>query len=313
TPDVIARRIRNVDFASRIGRFLVAGLEGPRRTRVGAMTLLIDLIDSLDHTRLGTLVKDGIDVRMRRIDFAPMLGQTLAAAIAEDRHIPLMNGFINWAAKTLDANEDLVRAMVHERAGTVLRWTGLDENLATAILEGLRKLLDEMATDPQHPMFRKAEEGLARLANDLRTDERLAVRVTHYRDILIDNPAMRFWLEGLWSQARQNLVAILASPDRISSGAIGAAARALGSAMQDNARVRLIMNRFARRTLIGLGVRYGEDVMTLVSETVRGWDAGTVTRRLEGVVGRDLQYIRLNGTLVGGLVGVLIHAIDAAL
>lgn len=73
------------------------------------------------------------------------------------------------------------------------------------------------------------------------------------------------------------------------------------------------MNRFSRRTLVGIASRYGGQIVRLVSETIRRWDARTVTARIEGAVGRDLQFIRINGTLVGGLVGLGLHALDMAL
>ena len=86
--------------------------------------------------------------------------------------------------------------------------------------------------------------------------------------------------------------------------------RQMGTRLQEDDRVRFAVNRFARRATAGLVASYGDGIVTLVSETVRGWDAGTVTARLESAVGRDLQYIRINGTLVGGLVGVAIHVLD---
>jgi len=82
--------------------------------------------------------------------------------------------------------------------------------------------------------------------------------------------------------------------------------------MEDEALKRAI-NRLARRTAVGAVDSYGDVAVRLVSDTVRGWDVATVTDRLESAVGRDLQYIRINGTLVGGLVGLLIYAIDSAL
>ena len=87
----------------------------------------------------------------------------------------------------------------------------------------------------------------------------------------------------------------------------------LGQALQDDPRLQLQINRFARRTAVGVAQRYGGQIVQLVSETVRRWDATTLTDRIEGAVGRDLQFIRLNGTLVGGLVGVTIHAVDTLL
>jgi uncharacterized membrane-anchored protein YjiN (DUF445 family) len=87
----------------------------------------------------------------------------------------------------------------------------------------------------------------------------------------------------------------------------------LGATLQDDARLGRTINRFVRRATVGAAADYGDSIVRLVSETVRGWDAGTITMRLEHAVGKDLQFIRINGTLVGGLVGVLIHTVDVAL
>ena len=84
----------------------------------------------------------------------------------------------------------------------------------------------------------------------------------------------------------------------------------MGETLQQDERLRVTINRFARRTAVGFSANYGASVVRLVSDTVRSWDTRTVTQRLEDAVGRDLQYIRVNGTLVGGLVGLTIHAID---
>ena len=86
-----------------------------------------------------------------------------------------------------------------------------------------------------------------------------------------------------------------------------------GTALATDLRLQQLVNRFARRTLVGMVSRYGDEIVRLVSETVKRWDADTVTDRIEGAVGRDLQFIRINGTLVGGLMGVCIHAVDVLL
>jgi len=83
--------------------------------------------------------------------------------------------------------------------------------------------------------------------------------------------------------------------------------------LQEYARLRATINRFARRAAVGTAADYGDSIVRLVSETIRGWDANTITRRIENAVGRDLQFIRINGTIVGGLVGLVIHSIDLVL
>ena len=80
--------------------------------------------------------------------------------------------------------------------------------------------------------------------------------------------------------------------------------------LKNDLALQIVVNRFVRRMLVGVASRYGGSIVTLVSETVKRWDARTVTDRIEGAVGRDLQFIRINGTVVGGLVGLALHAID---
>ena len=85
----------------------------------------------------------------------------------------------------------------------------------------------------------------------------------------------------------------------------------MGGTLEKDARIRGAINQFARRAVVGMAASYGGSIVSLVSDTIRSWDAQTVTDRLEAAVGRDLQYIRINGTLVGGLVGLALHLIDS--
>jgi uncharacterized membrane-anchored protein YjiN (DUF445 family) len=309
-PGVVARRMRRVDVAGAVGRFLAAPPAQEGRIRDTGTRLVADVMEALDPERLGGMVKEAIDRRMRAVDLAPMLGQALQAAIAKDRHIPVLEGLIRWAAKTLDANDHLIRQMIHDRAGSILRWTGLDETLADKIIDGLMRLLDDMAADAGHPVRMRAEDGLARLAEDLQFDPVMQRRVAEIRDELLDNEAMRRWLDGLWEQGRAALLRAARDPRSAMGGKFGDALRQLGETLQQDERLRVTINRFARRTAVGFSANYGASVVRLVSDTVRSWDTRTVTQRLEDAVGRDLQYIRVNGTLVGGLVGLTIHAID---
>ena len=79
--------------------------------------------------------------------------------------------------------------------------------------------------------------------------------------------------------------------------------------LQEDARLKHQINRFARRAIVGATENYGDNIVALVSDTIKGWDASTITDRVENAVGSDLQFIRINGTLVGGLAGIVIHAV----
>lgn len=313
TAHVVARRMRRLDVAAVVGRWLANPVGGQGRLRHGASRLAASLIQSFDQQRLGGMVKGAIANRLRSTEVAPLLGQAIHAAIAEDRHVPLIDGMIRFVARAVDANEQVIRAMVHDRAGSILRWTGLDETLANKILDGLRKLADDIAADPQHPLRAKAEEGLAKLAADLQSDPALQARVEQFKEDMIGNPALQRWLDGMWERSRAALLRLVRDPDRAMAGGMGDALRQLGETLQRDPRLARTINRFVRRAAVGMVADYGDAIVRLVSDTVRGWDARTITGRLENAVGRDLQYIRINGTLVGGLVGLCIHSIDVLL
>lgn len=311
TPAVVARRMRGLDVAGAAGRFLASeDRGGSGRLRDGASRLLADILESLDDDRLGGMAKTAVAERLRRMDVSPLLGQTLTAAIREGRHIPLLDGIINRASLIIASNEEIIREMVHERAGRILRWTGLDENVSNAVITGLNKLVFDMADNPDHPLRLKINEMLEDLASDLQHDEAMQARVQGLKDELVDNPAMQAWIDGLWQQGRAALLRAARDPDRAMAGKLGDTLRQLGQTLQTDDRIRTTINRFARRAAVGATASYGDGIVKLVSDTIRSWDVGKVTERVETAVGRDLQYIRINGTLVGGLVGLTIHAVD---
>ena len=312
-PSVVARRMQRVDIARAAGRWLADPGTGRGRLRAGIGRLAADILEALDQERLGGVAKRALAERLRGLEIAPLLGRALETAMKEDRHRPLLDGMVNWAAKILDANEHLIRQMVHERSGSVMRWTGLDETLANKIIEGLAKLIGDMAEDPGHPLRAKAEEGLAQLADDLQHDPEKRARVEAFKNQLLDNPALGDWWLGVWESGRAALLRLARDPDRVLSGEFGDALRQLGATLQGDARLAETINRFVRRAAVGAAADYGDGIVRLVSDTIRGWDANTITGRLENAVGRDLQYIRINGTLVGGLVGATIHAVDVLL
>lgn len=313
-PPVVARRLRHTNMAGAAGDWLADPAKGgSTRLRDGAAELLAQVLESLDPDRLGTQVRSGLFRQAEKLEVSPLIGQMLTTAIADNRHMGVIDSLVRWAGLTLEDNEELIRELIHRRANAVLRWTGLDETLANSVLDGLYKLLAEVIVDPTHPLRGKIEEGLAKLAGDLQQDAELRARVERMKGELLANPAVAAWWKGVWERLRRGMLERLRRPAGEASGQLAEALTELGRHLRDDAALQVQINRFARRTLVGIASRYGDQIVRLVSETVKRWDAQTVTDRIEGAVGRDLQFIRINGTLVGGLVGVVIHLIDSLL
>ncbi len=317
TPAVVARRMAGMNLASAIGTFLAEpAKESGSRIGAGAGEMFAEILESLDQERLGAQVRTGLKTQLGKLEVSPMLGRMLSAAIADKRHLPLIDSIVRWTGLTLEDNEAMVRQMIHERANALLRWTGLDERLANSVLDGLYRLLAEVLVDPDHPLRRKVEEGLEKLAHDLQHDPEMRAKVERMKHELLANPALGEWWTGVWERMRAGLIEMArgtGTGGNNIAAQFGGALGDLGEALRDDVRLQMQINRFARRTAVGISTRYGGQIVQLVSETVRRWDARTVTDRIEGAVGRDLQFIRINGTLVGGLVGVTIHLLDGLL
>ena len=310
TPAVVARRMREMNLARAVGSYLAQpGSGGGSRIRAGAGELLVEVLQSLDPERLGTQVRAALATGIERLPVAPLIGRMLAAMIGDGRHRPVIDSLIRWAGLVLEDNEAMVREMIHARANALLRFTGLDERLANSVLDGLYKLLAEVLVDENHPLRAKVEEGLAGLARDLVENPETQEKVERMKRELIANPAVAEWWTGVWERLRRGLIAAVRGEGELdaSFSALADSITEMGAALRDDPRLQHQVNRFARRTAAGIATRHGGQIVQLVSETVKRWDARTVTNRIESAVGRDLQFIRMNGTLVGGLVGVAIY------
>jgi uncharacterized membrane-anchored protein YjiN (DUF445 family) len=318
TPAVVARRMAGMNVAKAAGEFLAAAPErgeSDDRSRItsGAAELLAEVLESLDPDRLGNQVRAGLAGQLGKLEIAPLVGRMIETTMADKRHQPLIDGFVRWAGLTIEDNEETLRDIIHQRVAGVLRWTGLDKTISTSVLDGLYKLLAEVLVNPDHPLRGKIEEGLAKLGQDLQHDPETRAKVEEMKRDLIANPAVAVWWMGVWERMRQSLIARARDPESGMGEDMRNMLAELGQALQKDARLQHQINRFARRTMVGVATRYGDQIVRLVSETVKRWDVTTITDRVEGAVGRDLQFIRINGTLVGGLVGMTLHFLATVL
>jgi uncharacterized membrane-anchored protein YjiN (DUF445 family) len=291
TPGIVARRLERFDMAAAAGRWLAAPARSGASRR-GFGRLVQQTLEALDSEAIGGLVRNMAAGRIRAMEVSPMLGSAVEAAIEGNRHEPLIDAAIQWAGKALDANEFMIRDAVRDRTAWLLRVANVDETIADKIIDAIRNLLYEVAGDPHHPM---------------------RARVEAIKNELLDHPEVGKYLGGLWSSLKTAIMRAVNDPDAALAGKLGEAARNLGETLEADPKLRAAVNLYARRAIVGTVAEYGDELVRIVSDTIRGWDARTVTDRIEAAVGRDLQYIRINGTLIGGLVGLTIHAVSEAM
>lgn len=311
-PELVARRLEGVDLAHGLARQL-ADAQTAERVADGLASAVPALLDTLDDRRVADFLQRIVEAQAREFRAAPLIGEALAILTEQGRHQALVDAAIVEGWKALSENEVAFRARVRERTGWLWRIAGVDVQAADSLIAAVRDTLEEIATTPNHPTRARITAALAGVARDLKTSPDLQARVEAAKTDLLSHPAVSAYLDDIWRQLKAGM---RAAAERKDGGLRDGLARALadaGAALLRDAPAREALNVRLRALLAALAARHGEDVARLVADTIRSWDAATITEKLEGSVGRDLQYIRMNGTIVGGLVGLLIHALSEGL
>ena len=173
----------------------------------------------------------------------------------------------------------------------------------------LQRFLEEVVTDPEHELRRQYDARLRELADRLRTDPELAARAEAMKQDLLDQPAVRDWTAALGREIKSSVTAAAADPDSELRQRLLAGIVSFGERLHADAALQAKVDSWLEQVVGYLVDQYRSELADLVTGTVRSWDTEQTSRKIELQVGRDLQWIRVNGTVVGGLAGLLIYTV----
>lgn len=309
--EVVRGRLRELRPAERLGRWLDHPDHSRRvvdelaRVGGGALTLLQD-------DRMAALLHDLVVDRAVRSSWGPPAGRVLGRVVADGAHHRLVDLTTRALDGWLVENEHVVLEIVAERAPS---WTPqwIDERIGRRLLTEARKFVSDVAADPAHPARRSLDAGLARLAVRLREDPETMARADALRDAVLAHPDLGDALGRVWTSVRAALEEGIREEDGPLRERARAAVRRVGARVGEDDRVRGVLDRVLVDGVTSLVVAHRDEATAVISETVRRWDAAEATDRIETHVGRDLQFIRINGTVVGGLAGLGIHTLTVLL
>jgi uncharacterized membrane-anchored protein YjiN (DUF445 family) len=311
TEQVLAK-VTQLDLAAR----LAAWLAEPRHAESLASHLTAALryaIGVLDDERVRAFFRATVVARLEQIDVSPVAGRLLDVLTADGRHQRLLDGVLLQLARMLD--DETIKAEVAEVVAAevkYLRFVGLDHvagRYATEkMVSGVVRLMGEMGSDPMHPLRVRLDDFVAEFIGRLQSDPSLRVRGEAIKRELLAHPALSEYLHGLWSQTIAWMQADLAAADSTLRGQVALGTRSLGEKLGADAAMQGWINEQLRTAAPRWIDRYREDIRQYIVGRVADWNAAEMTNELERNIGRDLQFIRINGTLVGGLVGLLLYA-----
>ncbi|WP_262071627.1 DUF445 family protein [Stenotrophomonas sp. Marseille-Q5258] len=320
-PQALLARLQVFDPASRLGSWLAE----PARARMladMARGWALQALDFLDEAAVRRSIQAFVIQQLRQWNAAATAGELLGLLTADNRHqrvldegLTRVGDWLGNEAVKQRASALIVRYIQREwpKLASTVNWVkpideigdSLAERLAHAVLAELQQILAQ----PGHPLRRDYEMWLGQYIQRLRSDPALAARVEDLKQQMIDHPAVQDYVQGLWARIHASLREDLASEDSALAGHLRRSLAAVGQSLQDDPALREALNQHLMDGAERLTSRLREGVTQHIAQTVKGWDERHLVEQLELSVGRDLQFIRFNGTLVGGLIGLLLHAL----
>ena len=322
-PAMILARLAVFDPARRLGEWLT----DPDRMRFWVRQgqgWALGLLETFDDKRLQKATLDLLVEQVRRWDAAPTAGNVLSLLTQNGRHHQLLDAGLQQLSEFLV--QDDVKAKVsqlmlkHSRKewpkiiGTlelVANVPDLADGLADKLSASMLAELREVLAQPEHPVRLRYEAWLKDFIERLRTDAKLIASVNEMKERAITDPAVQAYASSLWTDIKNLLRQDLAQENSTMARHIESGLREIGQRLASDNSLRDSVNEHLLTATGNLAEELREGITTHIAQTVKAWDDQQLVRELELNVGRDLQFIRINGTVVGGLIGLLLHAVAA--
>lgn len=306
---VVRERIATAGVSSRAGAWLVADQHSQRVVDEGSK-MLADALAAVKASDVAAVVEEALIPRLKEEHLSPVIGQLMAEILNDDAHRGLVDLMMNELHRWLLHNEDEVTGIVGQRAPW---WTPhwVDERVALRLYAEAVDWVAEIRDDPQHLAREALNRWLTQLSTDLQHNPATMERAERLKERLLSQPQVATTSIALWDALRRALIGSLNEHDGLLRRRAVEELHALGDKMMEDKEFATRVDALLADVAAYAVNNYGHELATIISATVNRWDGRETAERIELHVGRDLQFIRINGTVVGGLTGLAIHTISA--
>ncbi|RYB89834.1 DUF445 domain-containing protein [Nocardioides glacieisoli] len=307
---VIRERVAAATISARVGDWL-SDPANARRVVDEASDVAAIALGNVRDEHIADLVTEALVPRFREEPISPLLGTTLMEVLRDDLHHGVVDLVVDEMHRWLVDNPDTFARVLGERAPW---WAPpkLNDAVTTRIHFEAVQWVEDIRDDPHHRAREALDSMLGQLAHDLLNDQETMDRAEGFKNRLLEHPQVVTTAISLWKAMRSALLGSVRDPEGAVRRRLLEELNLFSGRLREDAALRERLDRTAADVAVFMISRYGAELTTVITHTIERWDGKEAARRIELHVGRDLQFIRINGTIVGGLVGVAIHAVSLA-
>lgn len=315
TEEAISHKIRQADPARRAGEWLL----DPRHTAglgPSAASVARQLIEALDHEQIRDKVRAIASQQLTEVDLSGTAGQLVDRLMRSGRHQELLDALLDGAGGYLGDVEKhpTISQFLIDSLGVENSMMKMAINAyAPRSIASLHQKLDEVRRDPAHRFRGVFDDWIGDFALRLKADPQWAEKIRRHQVDLLQDPQVQGLLSGLWDGLKDRLLHDLSQDQPVLLRQIQAGINRLGQILIEKPELRQWLNQAIEDGSVTLIRKYRGEVGRFIEQQLAKWTREEMSQRIELAIGRDLQFIRINGTIVGGLVGLLIHAVMQAL
>ena len=304
TPENVMRRLARVNIAKESGIWLATPTNSDRAAAgiCAVIPRVLTMIDDEDVARFLTRTLLG---ELEKVNLSPVAGEVLELVTSGEHYQALLDDALKGVERLVTANQ----ALILEKFGEASKYTPgfIDQYIVDRFVAGVVLLLKEVIADPGHPLRKQFADSTLTLVDQLKTSPEMRERVVAIKRHLIEHLRTKPYYTAIWNDIKYRILDDVSADRSRLRETMGSILMALGAGLEKDDVLQSKLNEWLLGALQTLMLAHRHQISLLITDVVKSWDARDVSEKVELEIGKDLQFIRLNGTLVGGCVGVLLH------
>lgn len=310
TSEVLADRLADAKLAARMGEWL-AQPQNAKTIGDQSAAVVRGVAEVLNDDQVQPGIESLVVSRVRNIPVTPLAGRAIDIAVQGGHHQALVDSTLTGLAKFLDDNQAEFRLRMAEESPW---WVPepVDDRIFDKIYDAVSRFIADVGVDRSHPLRAQLDSRTEELAERLKSSEDLRERGESIKEEILAHPEVRAWSESLWTRIKSGLIEATEDPQSDLRIRLEAAVADAGAQLSADPALAAKLDQWLVEAVGYVAEQFKDEVSGLIATTVQRWDTAETADRLELQVGKDLQFIRINGTIVGGLAGLIIYSLSEA-